>query len=76
MVVLYRIGIAKKQFNYFFACVPRYSTETHIKYPCWRHGIYIAGYIAEVVSSKGVTLPASPNETSRTSLLMWPSRGH
>lgn len=45
MVVLYRIGIAKKQFNYFFACVPRYSTETHIKYPCWRHGIYIAGYI-------------------------------
>ena len=61
MVVLYRIGIAKKQFNYFFACVPRYSTETHIKYPCWRHGIYIAGYIAVVVSSKGMTLPASPN---------------
>nr|DAP23051.1 MAG TPA: hypothetical protein [Caudoviricetes sp.] len=29
-----------------------------------------------MVSSKGVTLPASPNETSNTSLLMWPSRGH
>lgn len=39
MVVLYRIGIAKKQFNYFFACVPRHSTETHIKYPWWRHGL-------------------------------------
>ena len=45
--------------------------------PVWvMTGTCIAGYIAVVVSSKGVTLPASPNKTSRTSLLMWNSRGY
>ena len=78
------VGIVKSDFILMtllnitpvLAATAAHMYRAHKKSVVATRNLYIAGYTAAVVSSKGATLPASPNETSNTSLLMWPSRGH